>query len=233
MKRLGAFDKVRRVEPLGYAVAAIAAYFLGSFPTGLLVGKARGIDIRTVGSGNIGATNITRALGKKIGAVVLLVDALKGWFACWLASRLAGAVSGTEIAAESSTTEQLALTGAVCAILGHNYTCWLKFKGGKGIATTAGTLLALMPTAGMMCIGTWIVFLALTRYVSIASIAAAIAVPTSAWLTDRSPLMIGVGLTVGALAIYKHKDNIRRLIAGKEHRIGEGKSKSSESESKK
>ena len=215
------------MEPLGYAVAAIAAYFLGSFPTGLLVGKARGIDIRKVGSGNIGATNITRALGKKVGAVVLLVDALKGWLACWGAPCIAAQVAGVSTELPTATLEQLQLTGAVGAILGHNYTCWLKFKGGKGIATTAGTLLALMPVGGLICIGTWIVFLALSRYVSIASIAAAVAVPLSAWLTGRSPLMIGVGLTVGALAIYKHKDNIRRLLAGTEHRIGGGKAKQS------
>ncbi len=213
------------MEPLGYAVAAIAAYFLGSFPTGLLVGKARGIDIRKVGSGNIGATNITRALGKKVGAVVLMVDALKGWLACYLAPIIAYLVTGAPEDSSAATLEQLQLTGAVGAILGHNYTCWLKFKGGKGIATTAGALLALMPVGGLICIGTWIVFLALSRYVSIASIAAAVAVPLSAWLTGRSPLMIGVGLTVGALAIYKHKDNIRRLLAGAEHRIGERGSK--------
>ncbi len=213
------------MEPLGYAVVAIDAYFLGSFPTGLLVGRARGVDIRKFGSGNIGATNITRALGKKVGAVVLLVDALKGWLACYFAPTMALQIAGGLPELDADIRECLQLTGAVGAILGHNYTCWLKFKGGKGIATTAGTLLALMPVGGLICIGTWIVFLALSRYVSIASIAAAAAVPLSAWLTGRSPLMIGVGLTVGALAIYKHKDNIRRLIAGTEHRIGGGRTK--------
>jgi len=213
------------VEPLGYAVVVVSAYFLGSFPTGLLVGKACGVDIRKVGSGNIGATNITRALGKRVGALVLLVDAMKGWLACYIAPLMATQVAGMSLDLEPALRERLQLTGAVGAILGHNYTCWLNFKGGKGIATTAGTLMALMPVGGLICIATWIVFLALSRYVSIASIAAAVAVPLSAWLTGRSSLMIGVGLTVGALAIYKHKDNICRLLAGTESRIGEGKSK--------
>ncbi len=216
------------MDPLGYAVVAIAAYFLGSFPTGLLVGKAKGVDIRKVGSGNIGATNITRTLGKKVGASVLIVDVLKGWLACFLAPLLAARIASLPAETDGDLHERLQLTGAVFAILGHNYTCWLRFKGGKGIATTGGALLALMPVGGLICIGVWMVFLALTRYVSIASIAAAVAVPLSAWLTGRSSLMIGVGLTVGALAIYKHKDNIRRLVAGTEHRIGGNKSQKSD-----
>lgn len=222
-----------RVEPIGYAATAIAAYFLGSIPTGFLAGKAKGIDVRKTGSGNIGATNVTRALGKKIGLVVLIVDALKGFLACRLTPMIAMQLAGMDPAADDPIHERFAVIGGVCAILGHNYTFWLKFKGGKGIATTAGALLALMPVVGLICIATWLVFLALSRFVSIASIAAAVAVPVSAWAMDRSNLMIGVALVLGTLAIFKHRDNIRRLIAGTEQRIGAKQPKPSERNSPK
>lgn len=222
-----------RVEPIGYAATAIAAYFLGSIPTGFLVGKAKGIDVRKTGSGNIGATNVTRALGKKIGVLVLIVDALKGFLACRLAPIIALQLAGLNPAADDPLHERFAVVGGICAILGHNYTFWLKFKGGKGIATTGGALLALMPIVGLFCIATWIIFLTLSRYVSIASIAAAVAVPISAWALGRSNLMIGVALILGTLAIFKHRDNIRRLMAGTEQRIGGKKPKMSEQDSSK
>lgn len=228
LMRSRSFAYSPRVEPIGYAATAIAAYVLGSIPTGFLAGKAKGIDIRKTGSGNIGATNVTRALGKKIGVLVLIVDTLKGFLACRLVPLIAMLLAGLHPPAEHPLHERLGVLAGVCAILGHNYTCWLKFKGGKGIATTCGVLLALMPIAGLICIGAWLVFLALTRYVSIASIAAAVAVPISAWLTGRSSLMIAVALTLGTLAIFKHKDNIHRLIAGTEQRIGSRKPTTSE-----
>jgi len=211
------------VESIGYVATAFAAYFMGSVPSGFLAGKGKGIDIRATGSGNIGATNVTRALGKKIGILVLIVDMLKGFLACRLAPLIALRLAGLELADLDPLHERFAVIGGLCAILGHNYTCWLKFKGGKGIATTCGALLALMPIVGLICIVSWLVVLALSRYVSLASLAAAVAVPISAWATNRSSLMLGVALILGTLAIFKHKDNIRRLIAGTEQRIGKKK----------
>jgi len=145
---------------------AIMAYLLGSIPTGFLVAKVSGIDIRSVGSGNIGATNVMRALGRPAGIFVLVIDGLKGYAACeWLAGLLL-------IWFSSADRETLKIIGGIFAILGHNYTCWLYFKGGKGIATSAGVLAALVPGALLIILSIWIVVFALTRYVSLASLAA-------------------------------------------------------------
>lgn len=203
---------------LSYIVAAIFGYLLGSIPTGYLVAKARGIDIRTVGSKNMGATNVFRTLGKGPGIFVLLIDALKGFAACALADellKLAGLPNP-----EPQTNHLIA---GIAAVLGHNYTCWLQFKGGKGIATTGGVFLALAPAAVGIALGLWILFFAATRYVSIASIAAAVALPTAVWFTQNSfPLRI-IAIILGVLAIYKHKANIQRLRNGTENRIQFGK----------
>lgn len=203
---------------LGASLIAIAAYLLGSIPTGFLVARARGIDIRTVGSGNIGATNVFRAVGKPAGIFVLLVDALKGWLAvAVLAKMICGSVCP---AASPQTQEYLRIIAGISAILGHNYTCWLHFKGGKGIATSAGVLLALVPWALLIIFSIWVIVFASTRYVSLGSIAAAVALPFATWLTGQSLTMVGVTSVMSALAIYKHKANIKRLIQGTESRIG-------------
>ena len=130
------------MEIFSYIVTALAAYLLGSIPTGYLVAKAKGIDIRSVGSGNIGATNVFRILGKPAGIFVLLADALKGFLAVWLTQEFSPHFN---IAA--GDLEMHLIVAGVGAILGHNYTCFLKFKGGKGIATSAGVLMALAPAA--------------------------------------------------------------------------------------
>lgn len=197
-----------------YLLAAIGGYLLGSLPTGYLVGRARGVDLRTTGSGNIGATNTLRVLGLRAGVFVLAVDALKGFVAVWLTGRGLPGIAG----AEADGREPLTLVAGVAAILGHNYTCWLGFKGGKGIATSAGVLLALMPAALGICFLVWAVVVGLSRYVSLASICAAAALPVAAWWTGSGPLLTGVGLALGALAIFKHRANIRRLLDGTEHR---------------
>ncbi len=201
----------------GYILTALTGYMTGSIPTGYLVAAARGIDIRSVGSGNIGATNVFRFLGVPAGIFVLLADALKGWVAVVVVARLFGNWFDGE--AGSSSREWLAILGGVSAILGHNFTCWLRFKGGKGIATSAGVLLALVPWALLIILGVWIIVLALTRYVSLASICASAALPLAAWATRESSTMILVTAAMGALAIYKHKANIQRLIAGTETRL--------------
>ncbi len=204
------------VPVLSYSITAVAAYFLGSLPTGFLVAKAKGIDIRNVGSGNIGATNAFRVLGKPAGAFVLIVDGLKGYVAAaWLADLLLKLLN-----VPSTDAETHRIVAGVCAVLGHNFTCWLKFKGGKGVATTAGVYFALAPLAVTIAVVTWIVFVFLSRYVSVASIAAAIALPAAVWFTRDSVLLGGVTTALGLLAIYKHKNNIQRLMNGSENRIG-------------
>lgn len=204
---------------LGYLVIAVAAYLLGSVPTGFLVARMRGVDLRTVGSGNIGATNAFRALGKTAGIVVLVVDALKGFVACtgwctvglWLLGR-----AGVPLGEPSGYR----LLSGLAAVLGHNYTCWLRFKGGKGVATSAGVFAALAPLALLIALATWLVAFALTRYVSVGSLAAAVVLPGAVWLTQNDRLLAVVTTALGALAIARHHTNIRRLLRGTEHRIG-------------
>ena len=198
-------------------MVALAAYLLGSLPTGFLAGKARGVDIRAAGSGNIGATNAFRVLGRKLGTLVLFVDALKGFAACaglpWLAGRM--------WAEAPSQALGLKIVAGIAVILGHNFTCWLKFKGGKGIATSGGVLLALAPAAAATAIAVWLVVVLTTRYVSLASIAAAASMPFAAWFWTGEPVIISALAILGAMAILKHRSNIRRLLDGMEHRIGE------------
>lgn len=209
---------------IGYIIAIIAAYFIGSLPTGYLAARAKGIDIRTVGSGNIGATNVFRTLGKGPGILVLLIDALKGAVACLLLP-----VVLIKFLPDTSK-ETLSLVSGIGAILGHNYTCWLKFKGGKGVATTGGVVFAWAPLAGVTALIVWIVFVLATKYVSVASIAAAITLPIAAWAWRGSssasvgyPALVYTLAALGALAIYKHKGNIQRLMSGTENRIGKKK----------
>ncbi|HEY9174290.1 MAG TPA: glycerol-3-phosphate 1-O-acyltransferase PlsY [Verrucomicrobiae bacterium] len=203
---------------LGYVVIALGAYLLGSIPTGYLVAKARGVDIRSVGSGNIGATNAFRVLGKPAGAFVLLADGLKGFVAsawgCSFALSLLQS-AGTPLGG----ADGYRILAGIAAVLGHNYTCWLHFKGGKGIATSAGVYVALAPLAVTWAIGAWLVLFLLTRYVSVASIASAIALPTAVWLTKESVTLGIVTTGLGVLAIAKHRANIQRLMNGTENRV--------------
>jgi glycerol-3-phosphate acyltransferase PlsY len=209
------------VEFAAYLAVALVAYLLGSIPTGFLVAKAKGVDIRTVGSGNIGATNVFRILGKPAGVFVLLVDALKGWAAVSIATPIIGRLL------PGPPVDYLQITAGITAILGHNFTCWLRFKGGKGIATSAGVLVALVPAALLVILAVWIILFLTTRYVSLGSIGASAALPFATWFTKHD-----VGLTVvtgalGALAIYKHRGNIQRLMNGTENRISFKKKESS------
>ena len=205
------------MDPVTALVIALGAFLLGSIPTGYLVARAKGVDIRLHGSGNIGATNVFRTLGKPLGIFVFVTDALKGFAAVWLAGRFGGA------------SDWAGIIAAVAVIAGHNYTPWLGFKGGKGIATSAGVLLALMPWA-VLCIAiVWFVVFKVSRYVSLASISAAAALPVavaalwSAGCGGNGPLL-GFSVLISALAIWRHRTNIQRLRAGTESRF-EGKKK--------
>jgi glycerol-3-phosphate acyltransferase PlsY len=204
---------VRGVEFKSYLLTALGAYLIGSVPTGYLWGKARGIDIRTAGSGNIGATNVFRTLGKKAGIAVLVIDGLKGYLACrWFAG-----------ADDAQALEYHKMLAGLFVILGHNYTCWLKFKGGKGIATSAGVMAALVPAAFGIALGTWVIVFLLSKYVSVASITAAGVLPFAVYFTTSSRPMLVLGTVFGLLAIYRHKTNIQRLMNGTESRFGKKK----------
>jgi len=210
------------VAIFGFIVTALIAYFVGSTPTGFLVGKARSIDIRVVGSGNIGATNVFRILGVPAGIFVMLVDAAKGWISVALVAKWCAAVF--LVGYSDLTQEWLRLCAGLGAVLGHNYTCWLRFKGGKGISTSAGVLTALVPVPLLIILTVFVLVLATTRYVSLASVAASLTLPFATWLTGRSGNLIGVTAAMAALAIYKHKTNIQRLIQGTENRVGRKRS---------
>jgi acyl phosphate:glycerol-3-phosphate acyltransferase len=198
------------VDIVSFIVVIGVSYLLGSIPTGYLAGRLRGLDIRSVGSGNIGATNVFRSLGKAAGIAGLALDAFKGFASCRFVPLLVSA----------APTEGLQIAAGIAAILGHNYTCWLRFKGGKGIATSAGVLLGWLPMSLALVLALWVIVFALSRYVSLASIAAAIGLPFAVWLTHGSVRMITIAALIGALAIYKHAANIQRLLQGTEHRFG-------------
>jgi acyl phosphate:glycerol-3-phosphate acyltransferase len=215
-----------------YILTALAAYLLGSIPTGFLAARAKGIDIRTAGSGNIGATNAMRVLGKPAGIAVLLLDLLKGFVACrflppLIGNWLAPHYSGFFLYFDKTSPEvqmRYCLVAGIFAVLGHNYTCWLKFKGGKGIATTAGVYLVLAPLAVGIALAVFILAILVTRHVSVGSISGAMALVATAWILPPHDLLLGIVTTaLGALAIYKHKSNIQRLMAGTENRIGKSK----------
>lgn len=202
---MAATDLLREAWPVALA------YLVGATPFGFLAGQLRGIDIREHGSGNIGATNVLRVLGKPVGITVLVLDLLKGLAPVLIALGATGR-SGIHLAA------------ALAAILGHNYTFWLGFKGGKGIATTAGAILPLMPWALLAAATVWFATFLATRYVSLASLGAAVAVPSAlgveALIAGRlNPAIFSFAALVSVLAIWKHRPNIRRLLRGEENRF--------------
>ncbi|MBW0001518.1 MAG: glycerol-3-phosphate 1-O-acyltransferase PlsY [Verrucomicrobia bacterium] len=195
----------------------LLSYLLGSIPSGYLVAKSQGIDIRQHGSGNIGATNVLRVMGKKWGYLVFACDAMKGFLAVKLAAQLAGA--GHANAALG------AVLGAIGCILGHNYTVWLRFKGGKGIATSAGVLLGLFPlTVILTVLIIWLVVFLVGRYVSLASICAALSLPVAVFLLVTHAgidfwMRFWFSVLISALAVWRHRGNLARLAKGTESRF--------------
>ena len=204
------------MEVLAWLLAGLAGYLPGSVPAGFIAGRMKGIDLREVGSGNIGATNALRNLGTGIGIAVLIFDALKGLLPCLF---FPGLLMCLFPEGSAPAPESLGLVVGAAAILGHNFPCWLRFKGGKGIATTAGVVGGLAPIPFAVCLGSWILFLAVTRYVSLASIAAAVALPiaAAAWPSDtenRYGLLFWICLFLGVMAVWKHRSNLQRLRQG-------------------
>ncbi len=190
------------------ALLLVASYLIGSIPMGYMLAKrVRGIDLRTVGSGNIGATNALRAAGPALGATVLLLDLLKGVVPTLLPRWIA-----------HDPTVTAALAVGLAAVIGHTFPCFLGFKGGKGVATTLGALLGSMPAVCGIVVGIWLVAFLLSRYVSVGSLASALAIPIAQWAMRQPPSAIGLGIAFAALIMLRHRPNIERLLRGEEHR---------------
>jgi len=187
-------------------VMVVAAYLLGSVPTGLLLGKLYGIDVRNTGSGNIGATNLYRTVGRKVGILTLIGDCLKGMIPVLLVS-YAG-----------FSFEYAAWVG-LAAFLGHVYTVFLKFKGGKGVATALGVFLAISPLAVSIALTVFVLLVLKWRYVSLGSVAAAAVMPAAVYFLDGRGELVVVTLLIAAVVIVKHHQNISRLLAGTENRF--------------
>lgn len=211
-----------------YFIVAIVAYLLGSIPFGyLLVRLFRGEDIRRTGSGNIGATNVARSGAKGLGIATLVLDALKGALAVGLASILAGSkynICGDFIVFACASALRLMAVAALAAVLGHVFPVWLRFKGGKGVATALGVFCVLFPKAILVALAIFILVVAVTRYVSLGSILGAIAFPVAAYfLQDSDWLSLLLASAVALIVVLKHHQNIARLLAGTESRFGAGK----------
>ena len=193
----------------------LAFYLIGSVPTGFLMARARGIDIRQHGSGNIGATNVGRVMGRNWGLAAFACDFLKGFLPLFLLR---------EFIFKDDALWEVALLLVLCglaAILGHNFTPWLGFKGGKGVATTGGVVAALIPWAFLVVLAVWVVLTALTRTVSIGSILSAVALPfAAAFFYPAHWIYLCLAILAGALVIWRHRSNIQRLRAGTEPKLG-------------
>ena len=200
------------------AVILIGSYLLGSIPFGYLAGQLAGIDIRKFGSGNIGATNAVRVLGKKYGYPVFALDFLKGFGAVRISMLM-----GLGPPPEWNSPEIFGIAAAVSCVIGHSYPPWLKFKGGKGVATSAGALFALTPIGGLIGAAIWIVMFWVTRYVSLASVTAAIMLPivilTVSWRNENAKAIFYFSVCVAAVVIWRHRSNLSRLRRGTEPRF--------------
>ena len=198
---------------------SLIGYLFGSLPTGHLVGRFLGVDITKHGSGNIGATNVLRVLGRRWGYLVFFIDALKGFLAVRAAFYL---VQIAKIGVEH--IELVGILAAIMCILGHTFPIWLRFKGGKGVATSAGALLGLMPAAIVAIFFVWLIIFQLTRYVSLASVGAAVALPVVVGIlimrksvTDAALLYFSV--IIAGVVIWRHRSNLKRLVNGTERRF--------------
>ena len=198
-------------------IAALVGYLLGSLPFGYLVARAKGVNIFEVGSKNPGATNVRRVLGKGPGNFVLFLDALKGALA-----------SGSPLlwywkrdGAFSHESEVVAMAGVVAALLGHSFSCFTQFRGGKGVATGAGGFLVVFPVGMLIAIGVWIATALVSRFVSLASMLGAVTLPITAFILQRSTVLVTVTALIALFVIFRHRANISRLMAGTESKIGQ------------
>jgi acyl phosphate:glycerol-3-phosphate acyltransferase len=198
---------------MNYWLIPVAAYLLGSIPFGLLIVKASsGTDIRKLGSGNIGAANVARSAGPLVGALTLLLDAAKGYLAVWLTARL------------TNGNIRWMMIAAVAAVLGHMFPIWLRFRGGKGVATGLGVFLPICWKAVAAGVVLWLLVVAFWRYSSLGSIVAAAALPVLVYLLYAPryapPDIVTIGTAlIAILVLVKHRSNIERLVAGKENKL--------------
>ena len=201
------------------ATLLVGSYLLGSIPFGYLAGRLVGIDIRQAGSGNVGATNVVRVLGKGYGYPVFALDFLKGFGEVKISMLMAPGQPS-----EWNSPEIVGILAAMSSILGHLYPPWLKFKGGKGVATSAGALLELTPVATLIGVAIWIIVFWLTRYVSLASITAAVVLPIVILVVrshdqnNGKPLVYS-SACVAVVIVWRHRSNLSRLIQGTEPRF--------------
>ncbi len=207
------------MNPVLLSAALLAAYLLGAVPFALLLARTKGIDIRTVGSGNVGATNVFRGVSRPLGLLTFFLDALKGF----VPAAVFPAVIASAAGAAPAPWLGLACGGA--AVAGHAWPVYLRFRGGKGVATGAGMLLGVAPFAAGVGVLVWAAVFLASRYVSLASVAAAVAVPAAAWLARdaRGPLRASVLTLLGALIVWRHRANLARLARGTESRLAFGR----------
>ena len=185
----------------------LLGFCLGSLPFGHWVGLARGVDLRQQGSQNTGATNAGRILGRKWGYFVFVLDLFKGWIAVWLPIQW-------------GSTDEVSIAAGVCAVLGHVFSPWLGFRGGKGVATSAGIFLALTPLITLILAGLWMVFFWIWRMVSVASLAVATVFPVLVfWFAPGRPILQWVSVGIAGLVWVRHRGNLIRLMKGKENKF--------------
>ena len=222
------------------ALIVIVGYLLGSIPSGLLISKSQGFDIREHGSKNIGATNVWRTMGKKWGLLAFFADTFKGWLAVILGAVIA-AHWGYEVplprgkmTIDFLTRDYAGIAAALGCIFGHNFPIWLRFRGGKGVATSLGVIIGMMPLVSLIIFAVWGVVLKLTRYVSLASIIAAASLPVATlalmfvgpsegWAAVRGWGYFYFSVAAAILVVKRHIPNIKRLMAGTELRFGDPK----------
>jgi acyl phosphate:glycerol-3-phosphate acyltransferase len=203
---------------LPFFITALISYLIGSIPSGYLAGRMAGIDIRKTGSGNIGATNVTRELGKLYGYPVFLADFSKGLGSVGIALLIGNRFKLT------NSFEILQIVAAISCVIGNTFPVWLGFKGGKGVATSAGALFGLTPIATLLAVIVWVISFELTRYVSLASVVAALALPLAVLvMTYFSPahsfLLFYFSICLAAIVVLRHRSNLSRLIRGTEQRF--------------
>ena len=186
-------------------LALIVGYLLGSLPFGYWAGRLKGVDLRTVGSGNTGGTNAVRVLGPKVGVPVIVLDIAKGAVAAWIGGEIGGA--------------DAAVLASVAAVLGHAFPFWLRFRGGKAVATGAGTMLALVPWIGVTVFIIWIVVGLVTRYVSVASIVAAFSYSVLCVISGQPWAITAYTFVAALFVLWRHRENVARLRAGTENRL--------------
>jgi acyl phosphate:glycerol-3-phosphate acyltransferase len=189
-------------------LAVLAAYLMGSIPFAQLLSKRRGIDLRRVGSGNVGASNVLRTLGVRPAVLAMMLDAVKGTVAVLIAQRLTNGVAAP-------------VAAGLASMIGHVYPVWLRFRGGKGVATAAGVFAVLTPVAAAVAVGAFLLTVALTRFISVGSMVAALTLAGWAIASD-APSIVGIGAAIGAaVVLLGHRANVLRLVAGTERRVGQ------------